>query len=300
MKKKLFTLFTAVLFVVCLAVVPAGACRFCQSVDGSYEGQAASSDYSFRRSHCGCGNDWAQAGAGGLVNGTLTTQAEGLFYASQSGWVRGCNSSDTWSYAKDFGTTSKAGAGASTQGSITTFGEAFGFCCDKELVDSTVTISGNVFQNNYAAELGYNQGQGIDGGSSSFANFTASDRDRHVGQTYCRSLSDYNSISGDASVQGHTTVSIDPYGSHRSFDGRTCAMSDINVNGASAYQGTVGGNGGVGGLVQNNGTFAGANASFSYTGAHAGNGAAQISASIYNGGNYSSVSVSGHSHATGN
>ena len=295
--KKLFTYLAVVLFVVCLTVAPAGACWFCQTADGQYDAQSVSSDYSFHKSYCGCSNDWAEAGASGFVNGTLTTHASGLFYASESGSIRGCDQSDAWSYAKDFGRTSKAGAGASTEGAIITKGKAFGVCCGRELVDSTVTVNGDIFQNNYAAETGYGQGQGVDGGSSSFANFTASDRDVDTGCCYA---SDVNSISGNAEVQGHTVVNIDPYGSHRSFDARTRAMSDINVSGASMYTGSVGGNGGVGGLVQNNGAYAGGNASFAYTGAHSGNGAAQISASVYNGGNYSSVSVSGSSHAFGN
>jgi len=264
----------------------------CQEANGSYQGQAVS----FHKSYCGQGNDWAKAGGNGSVHGIVDVQAEGFLYASESGWVKGYDETNAWSYARDYGQTSKSGAGVTTEGSITTSGKAFGFCCDKEVVDSTVTITGDIFQSNYSAESGYNQFQGIDGFSSSSADFVASDRDVDTGWICA---SDKNKISGNATVQGHTRVSIDPYGSYRSFDGKTCAMSYININGASRYTGSVIGNGGLGGLVQNNGTYASAIANFSYTGSMNGSGGANINANIFNGGNYSSVSVSGSSHATG-
>jgi len=296
MGKKILTYLTVVLFVLCMFA--ASSMAWCQSASGTHEGQAASHNYSFTRSYCGCGNDWAEAGGNGSTHGVVDISASGFLYASECGWVKGYDKTDAWSFAKDFGHTSESGAGVIIEGSITTFGEAYGFNYDKEVVDSTVTISGDIFQNNYSAELGYPQGQGIDGGRSSTALFTAFDRDYHCSQTYYHSLSDYNSISGEATVKGCTNVTIDPYGSHRSFFGETKAMSSVNIDGASRYQGIVTGNGGLGGLVQNNGTFATANANFNYTGNTSGNGGATINAQIYNGSNYSSVSVSGSSYAT--
>jgi len=291
MRKKILTYLTVVLFV----LFAASSMAWCQSASGTYEGQTASHDYSFTQSYYGCENDWAEAGGNGLTHGIVDVSASGFLYASERGWVEGYDKTDVWSLAKDFGCKSKSDAGVTTEGSITTFGEAYGSNCDKEVVDSTVTIKGDIFQNNYSAELGYPQGQGIDGGSSSTALFTASDRDYHRSQTYDHSLSDHNSISGKATVKGCTIVTI---GSHRSFFGETKAMSSVNIDGASRYQGIVTGNGVIGGLVQNNGTFATANANFNYTGNTSGNGDATINAQIYNGSNYSSVSVSGSSYVT--
>jgi hypothetical protein len=298
MRKKLFTILTAVLFVVCSFGSPALACSGwgCQEANGLYEGQAVSSDFS--QSGSCWGNDTASSVASGASYGLVNTHASGFLVGQESGFVSGENTSNAWSYTKDYGQTSKAGAGAVTEGHMLAGGEAFGLFCDRETVNTTVQVGGLVEQSNAANEIGYAGGDGVGGGSFSGAEFTAINYGGDGGSSFA---ADMKCISGKAITKGETYVTIDPDGRNQSLFGTTSAMSQIEVCGCpDSYKGSVYGNGGVEGGVSNGNTFGSASASFAYTGSHAGSGAATINVNIYNGGNHSTVNVSGHSYATGN
>jgi hypothetical protein len=175
MKKRIFTIIAAILFTICLAGSPALACSGwgCQTADGSYSGQAASSDYSQSTSNWGWGNDSASAGASGYTYGSVETHANGLFIAQEAGFVTGNDVSNTCTYAYDGDHFSTSGASASTEGSMLAGGEAFGLCCGRETVDVMVEVGGSVGQSNAANEVGYTGGDGVGGGSTSGAEFVA-------------------------------------------------------------------------------------------------------------------------------
>jgi len=294
--KKLFTYFIALSFALCMFAAPSMACSGwgCQEANGSYQGQAYSSDHDYSGSYRG--NDTASARASGAAFGSVDTHASGHGFAQEFGFVSVNDKSCTWSWTRDYGYTSKAGAGAVTEGSAFVGGEAFGLCCGREKVNTEAEIGGSVEQWNHAEESGYSGGDFVVGGSHSGATFTATNYGGDSGRTFA---ADLEGISGRAITKGDTYVTIDPNGSHQSLYGKTEAMSRIEVCRPDSYQGSVYGVGGVRGGVSSGKTFGQASSSFNYTGSHSGNGAATINVDLYNGGNSSSVNVSGSSYATG-
>lgn len=272
---------------------------------------AESDDYSYRAR----GNEQAEAGAYGFSGGNLnvTANADGT-HKEIVGWKRvwifkvpvfgnvdnpadayGYGEADSeskaWTWTRDYGLTSKAGAGAETNGEAFTFGAATGLKGCPETVDSTVYVGGNVYQSNYAAELGYSNGQGVDGGNMSNGNFYAADHDYESGRGFA---ADSNYIEGGMITKGKTEVSIDPYGSHRSITGRTENMIQVNAPGTDSM---VFGQGGVGGNSANGASFAGGQANFGYNGVTYGNGNANINASVVTSGEHTNVTVSGSAHS---
>ena len=97
-------------------------------------------------------------------------------------------------------------------------------------------------------------------------------------------------------TQGSTYVTIDPYGSYRSFYGTTQNSASVDFGKLNLVESAVGGQGGVAGMVNNGVAYAGGQATFSYSGATQGNGDATISGSLKPG----QVFVSGSAHAVGN
>lgn len=283
------------------------------TVNGNYQINAFDSDYSSDYTW----NDGAYAEAGGNAGGTLDTFAnaecittwewvqtgrwfwQGHFeevqipgFAQQFGTMDANADPSAWSWAKDYGLTSKAGAGAKFEGEVSSFGEAFGLGGERESVASDLYVNGSVYQENYAKETGYGAG-GISGGNSSGGNFYSSDYDYDSGKGFA---SDYNTVNGSMITKGKTEVTIDPYGSYRSISGQTenfASVEDNNyLNSANVY-----GSGGIGGSISSyNGSFAGGSADFSYNGGTYGAGAACLDAQVSNG----NASVSGSSYATGN
>jgi hypothetical protein len=262
------------------------------------------------------GNDSASSNAFGFAGGNLNVSANAdgthlefigtkwyhvfssKYYedvdnaAHVEGYGTADSESKAWSWTRDYGTTSKAGAGAKTEGDAFTFGLATGLEGCRETVDSQVYVGGNVYQNNYAAEIGYWDNQGVDGGNMSGGNFYTSDFDSASGRGIAM---DTNYIDGGMITKGKTEVSIDPYGSYRSITAMTENMVRVD---ADAIDSQVFGNGGIGGNSQSrNGSFAGGNAGFGYNGVTYGNGNAQMNANVYQGQNNTTVTVSGSAHS---
>jgi hypothetical protein len=251
-------------------------------------------------------NDNARATADGYAGGILDVHANADGYTRILWWkidnpafVDGTGTasdeSKAWSWAKDYGQTSKAGAGAKTSGEAQTVGLAIGLKGCPEYVDSTVYVGGSVNQWNQAGETGYSNGQGVSGGNSSGGWFNAEDRDYESGNGYAF---DTNSIEGGMITKGKTEVTIDPTGSHRSFSAMTENM--VEVNAPNLVGSSVGGDGSVSGVVQKGSTFAAAASSFSYNGNTYGNGNAQLKANIDQGAHSSTVKVTGSAYSVSN
>jgi hypothetical protein len=279
-------------------------CNDCDiTAEGHYNGFASNGDRSYSRNWTG---DEAGSSGSGYAGGTADTYATGADikfrcfklpgFAFQMGDVVGDVTVNSWSFVRDTGFSSAAGAGTILTGEATSFGLAMGSGCCPQLVDLSATIGGSIQQFNYAGEVGYGS-DFVEAGSSSFAEFEATN---YGGDQGCCLAADSVSIEGSASVLGGSYVTIDPYGPNQSLHGCTFASSNINVGSPDYYVGVVGGSGMVQGQVSNGGTGGGGYSSFSYTGTTSGYGNAQLDVQIHTGYNSSSVHVSGSSFATGN
>jgi len=215
--------------------------------------------------------------------------------AFEAGFVIGISDAKAWSWAKDFGKTSKAGAGAKFEGFALSSGVAIGEGGCDELVTSNLYVEGSVYQYNEAAETGYYAG-GISGGNDSGAYFYAVDNDQDSGNGFA---SDINFVSGKAITKGETFVTIDDKGSHRSIFGTTNNFAKIETH-DTLQQANVYGNGGVGGVIKNGNSFAGGNANFSYSGATFGKGSATLKATVVQSHGVTTATSFGSSSAFGN
>jgi len=243
-------------------------------------------------------NDHASSTADGYAGGFLDVHANADGYTTIFGWkidnpafVQGFGDAEAegkaWAWSKDYGTTSKAGAGAVTNGQAFTEGLATGLYGCREFVSSEVYVGGQVSQWNEAGETGYQSGQFVEGGNQSGGIFHSVDYDYASGNGFAF---DTNYIEGGMITKGKTEVSIDPYGSYRSISAMTENM--VQVNAPKIQYSSIGGNGYVNGIAQKGNTFAGGNASFSYNGNTYGNGNANLNANIYSGNGQASSTVS--------
>ena len=169
--KKLITILAMVLLMVIPFTAIAGS-----TVNGNYEGGAAAIDNSSTTSWFGFGDDYGTSNSSGQVIGVVNTHADGSWFTYQTGTVTGEQSADASSYAIDlfpFSPTSWAGASASIDGEVGTFGLASGIGGGPDTVTSTVTVTGFIQQENYAGETSSwnGNGQGISAGSYSSADF---------------------------------------------------------------------------------------------------------------------------------
>jgi hypothetical protein len=248
-------------------------------------------------------NDKAWAEASGQAGGNLDVNADASGYtriwffkidnpAIALGGYEADNKDKAWSWAKDYGQTSKAGAGAVSEGEASTWGLATGLNGCRETVESTVYVSGGVNQYNTAGEEGYSGGF-VWGENSSGGYYAASDHDYESGNGLAF---DTNDIEGKIITKGMTEVNIDPTGDHRSFTAMTENMVNVEHTGHLDF-GNVGGGGFIQGYVQKSGSYAAGNASFNYAGQTSGSGNAQIQGQVNNGSTYSSVSGSGSAFA---
>jgi hypothetical protein len=265
---------------------------------GYYEkqhGKCAGKIKYFRRGHPqpNGNNEWVFLGA---KKKPVFEEIVNPGFAFEIGSVYAWNTSNTWSFAKDFGMTSLAGAGASTEGGAISSGMAIGPDGCDELVDASASVGGYVSQHNEAGETGYPGGDFVEGGSFSEAGYTATNFGSDAGSGFAVGMA---AIHGEATTKGCTFVTIDPYGNHQSLFGSTNAMSNISVCGADIYDGTVSGNGYIAGQVssRNGLTYGGGVSTFNYLGNISGSGNANLSVVINTGGNSSSVHVSGSSYA---
>jgi len=206
--------------------------------------------------------------------------------------------SHAWSYAKDYGTTSKAGAGAKTGGEVLVTGLAYGKDGCPEFITGSLWIGGEVYQRNEAGETGYSDGQFIKGGNESWASGTAGKEVNGFNFFGTVILLDGLYVKDAVQTKGSTYVTIDPYGSNRSFYGTTQNQAAVDFGRKLDLQSSyVGGQGGIGGMVTNGqGSYAAGQANFSYIGNTQGNGDATIKGLV----TPSGVFVSGSAHAVGN
>ena len=207
----------------------------------------------------------------------------------------------TFAFALDLGLTSTSIAFATAGGKAFVDVEAFGVNGCYEFANATLYLGGSVYQENNSKEIGYGN-QGVSGGSWSEANGSASKEYSDFGNSY-----DVLGIFtfGGAEINGHiknydfvktqgsTLVTIDPYGSNRSFYGITQSSSSINPGSLTLDKSYVAGGGGVGGMVNNGGSYVGGVATYSFNGTTQGSGNAQINGQLSPG----SVFVSGSAHA---
>ena len=206
--------------------------------------------------------------------------------------------SHAWSYAKDYGTTSKAGAGAKTGGEVLVTGLAYGKDGCPEFITGSLWIGGEVYQRNEAGETDYSNGQFIKGGNESWASGTAGKDVNGFNFFGTVILLDGLYVKDAVQTKGSTYVTIDPYGSNRSFYGTTQNQAAVDFGRKLDLQSSyVGGQGGIGGMVTNGqGSYAAGQANFSYIGNTQGNGDATIKGLV----TPSGVFVSGSAHAVGN
>jgi len=212
-----------------------------------------------------------------------------------------------WAWSKDYGLTSKAGAGAKVEGSVCdvfVYGKAKGIDGQTELSYSAVAIGGEAFQFNKAGETGYYAGFATGQNKSGFS-FYAEDNVSDEGQTYSflglpigGASTSLHGIDGYAITKGMTEVSIDPYGNFRSAYATTSNFSNINFQ-ADAVYGSVYGFGGVESAISNGPSYATGSAGFGYSGSFSGSGNATVFNSvIVNPGGMTAISMgSAHSVA---
>jgi len=326
---KKFMMILSVLAMVTFIAMPAFACdEGPRSANFNSQFQAYSED----ASQYSYGNEYANSSVSGYAGGTLDVHANADgqhwevtwenewvpgHYTRWGSWVEGyeiriphCelvdnpaiadgqgkaySESHAYTSATDHGMSSEAHASAITESNAWTEGVATGLQGGLETVDSTVWAGGSLYQNNYAAEVGYNNGQGVWGFNESGGSFYAEDTGYDSGSGFAH---DYNHISGKVKTAGNTLVTIDPYGYHRSFSAMTDNMVNIDVSRGLQNAG-VHGNGQINGLSQNGATFAGGRAFFGYSGGTYGAGDANLSADIYTGQHSSSVEINGHAYST--
>jgi hypothetical protein len=305
MKKSLF----AVLFLaIALIATPVMACDNCQgdeaTATGHYELGLYSHDYDSDYSM----SDGARAGSEGNVLGTVDTYANSedtyvrFFwwnikvpaFAYETGGLEGWTDADAFANTRDYGNTSESCAFSSFEGNIAGAGLAEGIAGNRETVSGDLSFSGAVWQDNWAGELGYANGSGVSAGSYSEAVATAREGFYDSG----RGLAvDCDSLYGNVFTRGNSFVTIDAYGSNRSLAAETFTRTGFETTGCGSA--SMFGNGSVSGLIQNAGSYAGGNASFSYTGTGmSARGGAVLDAQINTYGGYSSGSVSGSSYST--
>ena len=229
------------------------------------------------------GNDESHAFVSGWSSGYIDNFASGDRYARQDAFVKALPVDlNAWSWSKDFGFTSKAGAGAKIDGSwcdVFVIGESFGLGGDIESTYTEIGFGGFGTQYNFAGEEGYNAGFAIGGNTSGFE-FEASNEYLSEGQSWKlfgfipipgSGVLGFKGIDGGAITKGKTEVSIDPYGYNRSVYAMTQNETSINVN-AQNVNGNVWGNGSVQAGISGYGGYAGGSATFNYNGQFNGNG----------------------------
>jgi hypothetical protein len=262
------------------------------------------------------GNDYAKsyAGSGGSMENEGYAKEKSIFgVAGNVGSITMEGKSDADAFAKDFGTTSIAGASALTDvhafgGGTSFFGGLKGDGYAKN--ETEAKISGEVCQYNIAKEVGYHSGTFAVAQNASGASFEAFAKDYDK---------DYDSSSrrnplfggiaesglclyGKAYTAGGSIASVDATGYHQSAFGATGNISYVDVAGADCAKTNVWGVGevAVGSFVERRDSAAGAGgiAGFSYTGKEFGMGGAVVNSNVNAGSNSFSATATGSSFAT--
>ena len=336
MLRKILMLVVSLMFVssMALAVVDEGGESNTGTVIGNYHAEAWDLDESYSFTF----NDHGYAGGEYMIGGKLDTFADAEGYscklvhddrypnwmwwkvkweytpneAYQEGSIKAESEAKAWSWAKDYGLTSKAGAGIKAEDGYVRF-EAWvsGRGGDDESIRSQVLYGADFIQHNAANEIGYAAG-GVSAGNESGLYF--------YGVTPYHDWSGLEMIASyfglmrenytpDVITKGKSEVTIDPYGDYRSIVAHTENMSDISFPGGSRcnpspsvylQEANVWGNGNVNGVIGNGGAFAGGSASFNYSGYTNGSGSADMNAYVNTHGDTTKVFVSGSSRAVAN
>lgn len=246
-------------------------------------------------------NDKVTAGGSLQMNTTVTTFATGDDFAFQAGSAEGYADVDVYANNWDNGLSSGAYAEASFNGRTEGTGVALGGFGGAASVDVNSSFTGYVEQKQLTQEINYQDGQGISAYNTSSAEFTGvrKDSDADCDRRGIAGAAEYDSIyTRGTEVTGSSFVTIDPYGSNRSYEGVTTSDAKIGSTNAWNNDSIVAGAGSIGAMVgsPNVGAAAGT-ASYSFTGENAGVGQAQISGSVYDGGSYSTAQSAGSSAA---
>ena len=275
-------------------------------------GQGSFNAYEWRDASSSTGNqgnnnDYSNSSSWGNAGGRLDVNADASGYTRILWWkidnpaiafgsYNAENEDNAWAWSKDYGKTSKAGAGAVSEGEAFTFGTAIGLQGCRETVESNVYVEGNVYQFNTAGETGYSENQFAQGENDSGGFYRASNHEFTDGWFNGLAIGS-NYIEGKIITQGMTEVTIDPNGNNRSFNAMTENMVKVEQSG-NLMLGNVGGFGQVAGLSQGYGSWASGSASFNYVGQTSGSGNAHIQGQVNNGTTFSSVSGSGYAFST--
>lgn len=248
-------------------------------------------------------NDYVAAGGSLGVQTTVTTFATGDDFALQAGSANGYADVDAYANNWDTGLSSGAYAEASFNGRTEGFGAAAGGFGGAASVDVNSSFTGYVFQQQWTQEVGYRDGQGISAYNDSTASFTGvrNDSDADCARCGIAGAAEYDSIyTRGTEVTGQSFVTIDPYGSNRSYSGFTTSDAQIGSTNARSWNtdSVVAGNGSISAMVGSTNVGASVGmASYSFTGENAGAGYAQISGSTQDYGSYSTAQSSGSSFA---
>jgi hypothetical protein len=305
MFKKIATIVMALCFVSTLAFAGASI----STIDIGAAG--GSDDTAVKISNHGWGNDGAFATGGSGGEATNYGQAGMIAFGKAPTEVEGkvCvyGETEAAAYAKDFGTTSIAGAAVGTEVKAKASGEAEfgkGFGLGYAVNKSTAEISGEIKQCNYAQEIGYASGTFAQAQNESGAFFSAKayDCDGTVG--FGKGEADSRvKLSGEAFTAGGSIASVDASGHHQSAFAATGNLTYVDVRGADCEKTRVYGNGevavGANAISNSGAASAGGNASFGYVGNSFGAGGAVMSATANAGHNSFSATATGSAFAVG-
>ena len=281
--------------------------------------------FDFSESHSATGKgDWGNATAEGYVSGETAHSAfsEGEwkktwrgekyispFAQSLSIVDAHFNGATTWSYAKDIGKESYAGAGGLIEAdrcNVFVIGDAFGLNGAHETSQTTIGFGGVIFQDNRAYEtrsVGY-----AEGFNESSLSFEATKTFGNSGQSWTlfgfpipgAGTIGYEGISGNAYTKGSSFAKIDPNGPYRFATAGTQNMSQISIDARNVNAfAFVSGSGSVFAGIANGGSYAQGSGNFNYTGQFSGNGNAETFNSVNVGPNGSHVFSSSSAHSAG-
>lgn len=319
--KKLFVILFMVLSLV-MAGSNAMACEGneCEGGDSTVSGYYFAQPMDYDKSFSKVGNDYGFAegiyGVGGEMN--TFANAEGCSREwVWTGWFRGhweytpneafqegsilaTSEAKAWSWAKDYGLTSKAGAGIKAEdGFVIISGFVKGKGGEPEFISSRVIYGADFYQKNAANEVGYSAGD-VFAFNQSGLNFEASEYWKEG--TFLGFHLNGADYTPDVITKGKSEVTIDPSGNYRSIAAHTENMSYMESlpNDMTMHYANVYGNGYVGGVISNGAAFAGGNVNFMYNGYTEGQGQAQLDAVVKTYGQGTTAYVSGSSSAVAN
>jgi hypothetical protein len=267
------------------------------TVRGEYTAAPFANDYAYDKDV----NDFVEVGGSLQMETTVTTFATGNNFAGQAGGASGYADVDVYANNWDSGLSSGAYAEASFNGRTEGAGIAGAGFGGAASVDVNSSFSGYVSQQQITQEINYQNNQGIVATNTSSAEFTGVRKDSDADCARCgiAGAAEYDSIyTRGTEITGQSFVTIDPYGSNRSYSGMTTSDAQIGSTNAWRTESIVTGTGSVGAMVggPNVGAAVGS-ASYSFTGDNAGVGMAQISGSTQDYGSYSTAQSAGSSFA---